>query len=281
MIVTLWGARGSISTPGENTIQYGGNTSCVEVRDSDDSLLILDAGTGIRKLGCTLDKKIKRADILLTHLHLDHIQGLGFFKPLYDSDVEVHIYGPANSNRDLRNQLSKYFSPPLFPVFIGDLHAKIYFHALPDVEFTIGNFRILGQPICHPGFTVGYRITTSSGVLAYLSDHEPALGVENFPLSPDWTSGYDLAVDADLLLHDTQYTEEEYPTHAGWGHSTIQQALTFALLTKVKKLVTFHHDPAHGDEELDTILAKAIATMPVNSLKVECGREGRVFKLPE
>lgn len=280
MMVKLWGARGSISASGPDTVGYGGNTSCVEVRE-DDSFLILDAGTGIRRLGAALDKKIKRADILLTHLHLDHIQGLGFFKPLYDPDVEVHIYGPANSNRDLRNQLSKYFSPPLFPVFIGDLRAKIFFHALPDVEFTIGKFQILSQPVCHPGFTVGYRIATPSGVLAYLSDHEPALGVEKFPLASDWTSGYDLALGADLLLHDTQYTEEEYPAHAGWGHSTIQQALKFALLTKVKKLVTFHHDPAHSDKELDIILAKAVASMPIDSLKVECGREGSVYTLPE
>lgn len=281
MRVTLWGTRGSVACSGFGTDIYGGNTSCVEIRGTDDSVVILDAGTGIRKLGIALDNKIKRADILLTHLHLDHIQGLGFFSPLYNPDAEVHIYGPANSNRDLRNQLSKYLSPPLFPVFIGDLRCKIFLHATPKEEFTIGNFKIVSHAVCHPGVTLGYRISSPSGTMAYLPDHEPALGVENFPPAADWTSGFDLASGVDLLLHDAQYTEDEYPTHMGWGHSTVEQALKFALLTKVKKLVTFHHDPGHTDLELDNMLANAIAAMPANSLQVARGIEGSVYKLPD
>lgn len=281
MIVTLWGTRGSVACSGLGTDIYGGNTSCVELRGEDDSVIILDAGTGIRRLGIALDNKIKRTDILLSHLHLDHIQGLGFFSPLYNPDAEVHIYGPANTNSDLRSQLSKYLSPPLFPVFIGDLRCKIFLHAIPKEEFTIGEFKIISNAVCHPGDTVGYRISSPSGTIAYLPDHEPALGVENFPPPADWTSGYDLASGVDLLLHDAQYTEEEYPTHMGWGHSTVEQALKFALLAKVKKLVTFHHDPAHTDLELDNMLANAIASMPINSLKVERGIEGSVYVVPD
>lgn len=281
MIVTLWGTRGSVACSGSETDGYGGNTSSVELRETDDSVIILDAGTGIRRLGLSLNKKIKRVYILLTHMHLDHIQGLGFFSPLYDPEMEIHIYGPAKSNRDLHVQLSKYLSPPLFPVFIADLQSKLYLHAVPAKEFSIEQFNIVGAPVCHPGITIGYRITSPSGTVAYLPDHEPALGVIQFPLASNWTSGFDLAVDADLLLHDTQYTEEEYPAHVGWGHSTIKHALTFALLAKVKKLVTFHHDPSHTDTKLDAMLEAALKSIPRNSLKVERGCEGSVFNVPD
>ena len=278
MMIKLWGTRGSVAASGRDTIGYGGNTSSVELRGKE-GVLILDAGTGIRKLGLELDKKVKRVDILLTHMHVDHIQGLGFFTPLYDPTMEIHMYGPAKSDADLYKQIARYLSPPLFPVFINDLCCKLYFHAVPYTEFKIGEFNIIANSVCHPGNTVGYQIKTHAGKIAYIPDHEPALGVTEFPMAAEWTSGYDLALDADLLIHDAQYTEEEYAMHVGWGHSTIKQALLFALLTKVKKIVTFHHDPSHSDRDLDAILASGIASVPIGSLQVECGREGSLFKL--
>lgn len=277
MIVTLYGVRGSLACSGSEIEMYGGNTSCVSVSESDDTVLILDAGTGIRYLGVVLDKKIRRVDILLSHFHLDHLQGLGFFKPLYDPFMEVHIYGPASSNHDLYKQLARYFSMPLFPVAIRDFPCKLYLHAVPRVEFSIGMFNIFGQMICHPGFTLGYRITSPNGKIAYLPDHEPALGSKHFPLEAEWTSGYEIAAGVELLIHDAQYTEEEYPSHIGWGHSTIDQAVLFAQLTKVKKLVTFHHDPEHTDNILDNMTSKAIAALPPHTLELRCGREGDVF----
>jgi phosphoribosyl 1,2-cyclic phosphodiesterase len=279
MIITLWGTRGSLACSGPDTERYGGNTSCIEVLGSDDTTLIFDAGTGIRRLGLKLDKKIKRVNILLTHLHLDHIQGLGFFMPLFDSNAEIHIYGPAQTANQLHSLLSKYLSPPLFPVLLNDLPCQLYLHAVPKTGFDIGEFHIKGEYVCHPGLTLGYRISSPTGSIAYLPDHEPALGTMTFPFDSNWTSGYDLAKEVDLLIHDSQYFKEEYESHLGWGHSTIDQALKFAVLANVKAFVTFHHDPAHNDDQLDNLLTRAISAEKFN-FKIVAGKEGTVIKLP-
>jgi phosphoribosyl 1,2-cyclic phosphodiesterase len=274
--VRLWGTRGSLASPGPDTARYGGNTSCVEVRAADGSLLIIDAGTGIRPLGRTLDG-VRRIDVLLSHLHMDHIQGLGFFAPLHDAEVETHLWGPASSALDLRTRLGRYLSPPLFPVRLRDLK-RVVLHAHPRGAFAIGPFGVVAEPVCHPGLTVGFRVSCDGATLAYLSDHEPALGVPRFPASAEWTSGLDVARDADLLLHDAQYTLAEYPEHVGWGHSAIEHTLAFARLARVRHLVTFHHDPAHDDEEIDRLTAAARAAVEV-SCKVSTGAEGAVFEV--
>ncbi len=267
MRVTLWGTRGSIATPGVETSRYGGNTSCVEVRGTEGTVLILDAGTGIRRLGASLPSSVRRIDILLSHLHMDHLQGLGFFGPLFNPTLDVHIWGPASPRLSLRERLMRYLSPPLFPVRLRDLPCQLTLHEVPCGDFTIGEFRISSALICHPGPTVGYRIATARAVLSYLTDHEPALGVPQFPHSGDWTSGYALAVGADTLIHDTQYSSEEYVQCTGWGHSSFAQALAFANLAEAKHLLTFHHDPAHTDDMLDRMLDAALAaarpTFPV------------------
>ena len=157
MRVTLFGTRGSLAAPGAETNQYGGNTSTVEVCASDGTLLVLDAGTGIRRLAKQMPLATTRIDILLTHLHMDHIQGLGFFGPLYDPDVDVHIWGPASSMLQLEARLSRYLSPLLFPVHLRDL-PKVICHEIRRPPFAIGPFRIQTALVCHPGATVGYRI---------------------------------------------------------------------------------------------------------------------------
>ena len=254
MRVTFWGTRGSLPASGPETTRYGGNTACVQVRGSRDTMLILDAGTGIRRLGEALDSELTRLDILLTHLHLDHIQGLGFFAPLYKPGVDVHIWGPPSTTLDLQTRLARYLSPPLFPVRIRDFQCRLTLHDAPLSPFAIGEFEVRAEPICHPGATVGYRVTEDKTSLAYLSDHEPALGVREFPGEGNWTSGFDLARDVDLLIHDAQYTDLEYLEHIGWGHSSISQALLFAGLAKVKRLALFHYDPAHDDTTLELSL---------------------------
>ena len=260
MQVKLWGTRGSLPTPGPDTARYGGNTSCVEVRGDAGTVLVLDAGTGIRLLGGTLPQDLKRIDILLTHLHMDHIQGLGFFAPLYNPSVAVHIWGPASSTQSLHARLKRYLSPPLFPVRLTELACKLSLHEVPCGEVDIGEFRVSSALVCHPGPTVGYRITSPEGrVLTYLPDHEPALGVLRFPSLPrGWTSGAKLAHEADLLIHDSQYSGAEYACHCGWGHSSIDQALAFSSLSDVRRLLPFHHDPAHSDADLDRILNEAM-----------------------
>lgn len=257
MKVRLWGTRGSLASPGPATVRYGGNTACVEVRSADGGLVVLDAGTGIRVLGESVEPDVRRLDLLLTHLHMDHIQGLGFFDPLHRPDLEVHIWGPPSTTLDLRTRLTRYLSPPLFPVRLRDMGAQIAFHDVPAAPFRIGPLEVRGALITHPGATVGYRITEDGSSLAYLPDHEPALGARVFPGDPDWTSGHDLAAGVDVLIHDSQYTADEYLEHVGWGHSSIPQTLAFARSAQVHRLVTFHHDPDRSDAELDRILAGA------------------------
>jgi len=277
--IALWGTRGSLAAPGPDTARYGGNTSCVHVHDGAGTHLILDAGTGIRRLGGVLPPGLRRVDLLLTHLHLDHIQGLGFFTPLYDPGMELHVWGPASPTLSLRERLMRYLSPPLFPLHLRDVPCRLHLHEVPRGPFAIGGFQVNASLVCHPGPTVGYRIADRTGCLAYLPDHEPALGSPAFPGAPDWTSGFALAEGADLLIHDAQYTPDEYAGRIGWGHSAIPHALRFAELAGARRLVAFHHDPAHDDDTLDRIwelfLRESACAVPVS-----LAREGERFLLP-
>jgi phosphoribosyl 1,2-cyclic phosphodiesterase len=256
--VTLWGTRGSLPTPGPETTRYGGNTSCVEVRGRDGCVVILDAGSGIRRLGATIGSEVRRIDVMLSHLHLDHIEGLGFFAPLFRREIEMHIWGPASTTLDLRARLSRVLSPPIFPVRLRDLPCQPEFHDLVSVErLQIGALEIRAALVCHPGPTVGFRISEGDASLAYLPDHEPALGAVDFPRNPEWTSGFELAADADLLIHDAQYGHEEYAGRVGWGHSGLGDVVAFASAARAARLVPFHYDPAHTDAELDRRFAEA------------------------
>jgi phosphoribosyl 1,2-cyclic phosphodiesterase len=278
--VTLWGTRGSLAAPGPDTARYGGNTSCVAVRGREGTMVVLDAGTGIRRLGAAIDGSVRRIDILLTHLHMDHIQGLGFFAPLYRPDVEVHMWGPSSAQSDLQSRLRRYLSPPLFPVGLRELNCLLTLHTLDYRDVEIGEFRVACTRVCHPGPTVGYRLTDRAGrVLTYLPDHEPALGARSFPSLPrEWISGATLAEGSDLLIHDSQYTTGEYPRHVGWGHSSLGDVFAFAALVEAKHLVPFHHDPGHSDADLDRFMAEAIGDARP-SCRVTPGREGMTFDL--
>jgi phosphoribosyl 1,2-cyclic phosphodiesterase len=271
MKIKLWGVRGSIPTTGPETEFYGGNTSCVTV-SHDDYVLVLDGGTGIRQLTGSNYPAGKRIDVLLTHLHLDHIQGLGFFSPLFDSSKEIHIWGPASSSQTLFSRLSRYLSPPLFPVLLRDLPCKLHLHEIGNSYFEAGAFRIQSNYIIHPGPTVGYRITNSRSIFTFIPDHEPALGEKGIIKEKKWISGYDLAEGVDLLLHDGQYTREEYLPRRGWGHSCIDDACLFASLAEVKKIILTHHDPSHTDAFLDDMFAnfkKGAGNIPPAALAKE------------
>jgi phosphoribosyl 1,2-cyclic phosphodiesterase len=250
--ITLNGTRGSVGRAGPETITYGGDTSCVLVSANDDSLLVLDAGSGIGRLNPLFDPLPRRIDILLTHLHMDHIQGLGFFKPVFAPDVEVNLWGPVSSTMDLADRLGRYLSPPLFPVRLRDLPNIKTIDVRPGT-FAVGPFTITADLVLHPGPTLGYRIEADGSSLVFLPDHEPALGSPTFPKPPEWTSGYDLCRDVDVLVHDFQYTPEEYAGRQGWGHSSMPQTLAFAEQVGARRLVTFHHDPDHDDATLDRL----------------------------
>ena len=258
MLVRIWGCRGSLATPGPETLRYGGNTSCVEVECDDGTRIIFDAGTGIRVLGRRLaGNGTGPIHLCLTHLHLDHIEGIGFFAPIFDPETEVHVWGPPSSVRRLDERLARYLSAPLFPVELGDLPATFVFHDVGDEPWEIGSARLDAAPISHPGATLGYRLQADGSTLAYLPDHEPAVGIQLDNLTSDWISVFGLAEGADLLIHDAQYTDTEYLDHVGWGHSSISQALSFGAITAAERLLLFHHDPVHSDDELDLHQAQA------------------------
>jgi ribonuclease BN (tRNA processing enzyme) len=235
-------------------VRIGGNTSCVEVRLEDGRLLILDSGTGIRALGASLDGAAPaRIDILLSHLHLDHLERLGFFAPLWDPRNELHIWGPPSPTRSLSDRISQYLSPPLFPVRLAEVPARVLLHDAPSEPWTLGSATITARPIIHRGPTVGYRIEDAGRSLAYLTDHEPALAVDLTKVEPEWVSGFEVAAGADVLIHDCQYTEDEYPQRAGFGHSSTQHVAVFARLAGARRLLLFHHDPNHTDDDLESL----------------------------
>jgi phosphoribosyl 1,2-cyclic phosphodiesterase len=253
----IWGCRGSLPAPGSATVDYGGNTSCVEVVLGDEETLILDAGTGIRELGRELlERGTRRIHLFLTHLHLDHLEGLRFFAPLFNAAVSLDIWGPRSPVLPLGDRILRAFSPPLFPLDLRDVPARITFHDLPGDPWQRDGISIFSDLVLHPGPTLGYRLEVGGVILAYLPDHEPALaGIAG--RSTDWISGAALAHGADLLLHDAQYTEEEYASKIGWGHSTVEAAVAFSRAVDARRLVLFHHDPDRSDRDLEWLEDRA------------------------
>jgi phosphoribosyl 1,2-cyclic phosphodiesterase len=269
--VTFWGTRGSIATSGPETTRFGGDTSCVAVSGSDpEHLVILDAGTGIRRLGGEIGGQVRCIDLLLSHLHLDHIVGIGFFAPLFRPDVSVSVWAPP-SPTPLLERLGRYLSPPLFPVRLRDLACELELRDATEEPVHRRAFTITAVPVIHPDTAVGYRIEEGGRVLAYLPDHEPALG-DAFPFEVGWTSGATVARDADLLIHDAQYTPEEYIERIGWGHSSSLHAVAFAELCGARDLALFHHDPWHDDRRVESLAREAEAA--ARSVNVSAARQG-------
>jgi phosphoribosyl 1,2-cyclic phosphodiesterase len=257
--VRVWGCRGSLAAPGPETVRYGGNTSCVEVELSDGSTVIFDAGTGIRALGNKLAAGYdgRPIHLLLTHLHMDHLQGLAFFAPLWTDDTELHVYGPRHPTRTLTDRIANYLSEPLFPIHLSDVPSKPVFHEVHDDEFDLGPARVIAMPVSHAGPTVGYRIEDNGSSMAYISDHEPARGVDFASLSTEWISGFPLCENVDVLFHDSQYSAAEYETHVGWGHSSIEHVVHLGNVANTRQLVLYHHDPGHSDTQLEDMHAHA------------------------
>ena len=279
MRATLWGVRGSIPAPDSDKLRYGGNTSCVYV-ELDGGQLILDAGTGIRNLGASIYGRPGPVHILLTHLHLDHIMGLLFFAPFFNPETDVTVWGPPGGARGLRQRLARYLSAPLSPIEIRDLPAHVVFNEVPATPFTLLGAQVTAELVTHRGPTLGYRVIEAGRTLCYLPDHEPALGEDLERAPADWISGMGLAAGADLLIHDSQYTSEEYMGTVGWGHSTIDDALRFARRAEAAQLALFHHDPVHEDALLDRLEVEAIEQWRAGGgdpSAVEMAVEGRSF----
>jgi phosphoribosyl 1,2-cyclic phosphodiesterase len=251
--VKLWGVRGSIPVPGEAAAGYGGNTSCVGITAADDCELILDAGSGIRELGEAIAGRCKQIHVLLTHLHLDHIQGLMFFAPIFDPTVELTVWGPPAVGKGLRERLARFLSNPICPVEIRDLPARVRFETVPSGPWELGGVEVQAALVAHRGVTLGYRLQVDGVSLAYLPDHEPGLGEDLATVAPEWISGHELAAGTSLLIHDGQYADSEYPHHRGFGHSSLSDALAFADRSGAAQTLLFHHDPGHDDAALDAL----------------------------
>jgi phosphoribosyl 1,2-cyclic phosphodiesterase len=278
--LTIWGCRGSVPTPGREMVWYGGNTSCVELALEDGSSLVLDAGTGIRALGVELAARgTRRIHLFLTHLHLDHLEGLRFFAPLWDDAVTLDIWGPHSPVVALPERIRRAFSPPLFPLDFRDVPARVTFHDLPGEDWHGDGVTLHAELVLHPGPTLGFRIETPHSRLAYLPDHEPALaGIEGRTI--DWISAGGLASDVDVVLHDAQYSEEEYVERIGWGHSSVAAAVAFCRAARARQLVLFHHDPDRSDYALELHQERARELAEHDAFAVVLAREGMVLELP-
>jgi phosphoribosyl 1,2-cyclic phosphodiesterase len=270
MKLKIWGCRGSIPTPGKDTVRYGGNTPCVELKLDDNNLIILDSGTGIRNLGNYLMRKGEsiRAYIMITHPHWDHIQGFPFFKPIFISGNEFTIVGSGARTKTLEQIVADQMDRVYFPVRLSELKASIKFLQVGEEEFKIYDATVQTIYVNHPGFTLGYRITFNNKSIVYISDNEP-FDREITPYLFNWekeviekfdsVSGdpnqriFDFVRGADLLIHDTTYTPEEYIEKVGWGHSHYLFTLRVAHEGQVKRLLLFHHDHMHTDNMIDEI----------------------------
>lgn len=227
-------------------MRYGGNTSSVELRPKSGRLVILDAGTGIRPLGLSLRDVPERIDLLLTHLHLDHVEGLGFFAPLFAPNCTITIWGPPQEGSSLAERIAGYLSPPFFPRRFEELPSKIEFVELGEETWQLDGLNVTSTRVTHPGTTLGYRIEEAGRTFTYIPDNE--LGLEP-------SSGAELAEGADLLFHDAQYTSDEYGSRVGWGHSSIDDVATYLNAMKPGRSVMFHHDPSHSDDFLESMRA--------------------------
>ena len=256
MRITFWGARGSIPVPGLESARYGGNTSCVSVEDGA-GLLVLDAGTGIRRLGEALAARQHggAVDLLISHAHIDHIQGLPFFAPIHDRTARVRIFGPAPGSISLHETLSRLMTPPFWPAHYASLAERLDVTEITAGEFQTDYFRIRATPLRHPGRTLGYAISPLGGgnSVNYLTDNE--LG--DWTGMPEWQAQLvGFLRNGEVLIHDATYGDHEIPERTGWGHSSASQAADLAIAAGVKKLVLFHHAPEHRDDEVDRILAE-------------------------
>jgi phosphoribosyl 1,2-cyclic phosphodiesterase len=246
----------------------------------DETAVILDAGTGIRALGRDLVARgVTRIHLFLTHLHLDHLEGLRFFAPLWDERVTIEIRGPRSPVHSLRDRILRSFSPPLFPLDFRDVPARVTFNDLPGGEpWCAGGITLTAELVLHPGPTLGFRVESNGASLAYLPDHEPALaGIDGRP--PEWISAGGIARDVDLVLHDSQFSEEEYDAKIGWGHSSVADAVAFCRAVGARQLVLFHHEPDHSDGVLEQLEQRAQALTADDRRPPLLAREGMTLEL--
>lgn len=256
----FWGVRGTVATPAADKLRYGGNTACAAVRVSDDQFLILDCGTGVRLLGAALAKeragRPTRYHIFLSHYHLDHVEGLSLFQPLYDPASTIIFHGFASNGRSARLNLETLIAPPYFPVRLAGVPATVSFKDVDGSSFAVGDLKVESIPLSHPDGSVAYRVSNGNRRLVFATDHEHGVEAVDRALA-------EFSREADYLIYDATYMQAEYETlRKGWGHSTWYAAVQVARTAKVKSLVLFHHHPEHTDAELDEMERIARSELP-------------------
>jgi phosphoribosyl 1,2-cyclic phosphodiesterase/DNA-binding response OmpR family regulator len=279
--IQFWGTRGSIATPGPDTSRYGGNTSCIEVRSSRGTLVVIDCGTGGRALAHKLmvENGGRRGTILISHTHWDHIQGIPFFEPLYVPGNEWDFYGPKGLRESLRDVLGEQMQYMYFPVSLDQCGANIRYHDLVEGSLAIDDIRISARYLNHTALTLGYRLEVDGATLVYACDHEPysrVLGLGKGRIAGGDLRHAEFIQGADLVIHDAQYTTQEYPEKIGWGHSPVEYVVKLAEQALVKSLALTHHDPDRDDDAIERLMA---STRRMTSMNVFAACEGEVLEL--
>ena len=283
MRIQFWGTRGSIATPGPRTTRYGGNTSCIEVRSALGTVVIIDCGTGAYPLGQHLisgGANGLRGHILISHTHWDHIQGIPFFEPLFARGTEWDIYGPKSLGASLREALAGQMQYNYFPVTLDHRSAKIRYHDLVEGSFDIDDIKVSAQYLNHPVLTLGYRLEADGMSVVYACDHEPhsrMLAIGDGDITGQDLRHAEFIEGADLLIHDAQYTVEEYSEKHGWGHSPVEYVVKLSQYARVKRTALTHHDPFRDDDAIDRLTARL--QRKVSSPNVFAAFEGQVVEL--
>jgi phosphoribosyl 1,2-cyclic phosphodiesterase len=257
MLITFYGVRGSTPSPSDANRRYGGNTATVVLERAGEAPIVFDLGTGLRMWGQTLPPDAPfRATALVTHIHWDHVQGLPFFGPVLRPGGRLDVYAPGQSEGPLGEVFGDLMRPPYFPVHYSDLQGDVTFHEVVDHDFEIGSAKVKARPVPHCGPTVGYRVDWEGASVAYISDHQAPLGCDTVA-----DSALELCDGVDLLIHDAQYTPEEFARKSDWGHCTMAYAVLVARQAGARRLCLFHHDPSHSDDDLDRLHGELRAAM--------------------
>lgn len=268
MEIRCWGSRGSIAVSGAEYLKYGGDTTCIEITALSGDKIIIDAGTGIRKLGHKLCKEgYGDLNILFTHSHWDHISGFPFFKPVHLQNSVIKVYGPSLANQSIRTVLSKTMTAPFFPIELDDISSKLSFVDIGPDDFSIGSITISTIALNHTNEGVGYKFTENGKSFVFLTDNEIR---HHFDGGSTKQNFIEFCKDADLFFHDSEFTEEEYKITKGWGHSVYTDSIEIAGKARVKTLGLFHHNQERTDDQVDEILKHSLEIIKKDGYAMDC-----------